>query len=66
MSIFIPYDINSTINYLSNLFSIDLSSLTSFENILLTLFANLYFFLTWYILIYFALKIFNRIWERLF
>lgn len=66
MSIFIPYDITSTINYLSNLFSIDLSSLTSFENVLLTLFANLYFFLVWYILIYFALKIFNRIWERLF
>ena len=66
MSIFFPYTPSVVISYLSTLFTIDLSSLTSFETTLLTMFANLYFFLYWFIIIHFSLKLFNRIYERLF
>lgn len=66
MSIFFPYDISSTVTYISTLFNIDLSGLTAFESTLLTIFCDLYFFITWFVIIYFALKIFNRLWERVF
>lgn len=66
MSIFIPYNPTFVINYFTELFTLDLSSLTSYESTMITLFANIYFFVFWFIIIYFSLKIFNRIWERFF
>lgn len=64
MSLFIPYSPTDVITYLSTLFTIDLSSFTSFETLLITLIANIFFFIYWFIVVYFALKIINRLWER--
>lgn len=66
MSIFFPYNPSDVISSISDLFTIDLTSLTSFESTLLTLFCNLYFIIFWFIITYISIKIFNRIWERLF
>ena len=66
MSIFIPYTPSQVLDYLISLFSLDFTSLTAYETTIITIFANLYFFIFWFIIIYFALKIFNRIWERFF
>lgn len=66
MSVFIPYSPTQVIDYLINLFNLDFSDLTAYESTIITLFANLYFFIFWGIIIYFSLKIFNRIWERFF
>lgn len=66
MSLFFPYSSSVVLTYLSTLFNIDISNLTPYENLLITLLVNLYFFIYWFIIVYFALKIFNRIWERLF
>lgn len=66
MSIFIPYNPTVVLDYFTNLFSLDLSVLTTYESLIVTIIANLYFFVYWGVIIYFSLKIFNRIWERLF
>lgn len=66
MSIFIPYSLDSVIKHFSTLFNLDLSTLSSYESVILTILANLYFFIFWGIIIYFSLKILNRIWERFF
>lgn len=66
MSIFIPYDVDKVVSYFTSLFSLDLTSLTSFESLLLTILSNAYFFVFWFFIIYFSLKIFNRIYERMF
>ena len=66
MSIFLPYNVEFVIQYFTNLYSIDLSTLTSYESLIITLIANLYFFIYWGIIIYFVLKLFNRLWERFF
>lgn len=66
MSIFFPYSPSDVLAHLSNLFALDYSTFTPFETTLITLFSNLYFFVYWFIIIYFSIKIFNRIWERLF
>ena len=66
MSIFIPYSPSDVITYFTNLYSLDLTSLTSYQSLIVTLIANAYFFLFWGFIIYFALKLFNRIWERFF
>lgn len=66
MSIFLPYNVESVIQYFTNLYAIDLTTLTSYESLIITLIANLYFFIYWGIIIYFVLKLFNRIWERFF
>ena len=66
MSIFIPYTPTQVLDYLISLFSLDFTSLTAYETTIITIFANLYFFIFWFIIMYFALKIFNRIWERFF
>lgn len=65
MSFFLPYTPTDVINYFSTLFTIDLSSLTNYETMLLTLFSNLYFFVFWFFIIYFAYKLFNHLWERI-
>lgn len=64
MSIFLPYDTSTVLTYLSELFSIDITSLTSYETLILTIVSNLYFFVFWFFICYFVLKIFNRIYEK--
>ena len=66
MSIFLPYSVNQVIEYFTTLYSLDLTSLTSYQTLILNIIANAYFFLFWFVIIYFSLKIFNRIWERFF
>lgn len=66
MSIFLPYSVDIVINYFTSLFNIDLTTLTSYESLIITILANIYFFIYWGFIIYIALKIFNRIWERFF
>lgn len=66
MSIFLPYSVEFVINYLATQFNLDLTTLTSYETLSITILANLYFFVYWGFVIYLSLKIFNRIWERFF
>ena len=44
MSIFLPYSPEVVINTFTTLFSIDLTSLTSYETLTITILANAYFF----------------------
>ncbi len=66
MSIFLPYSPTVVIETLANWFSLDLSSLTSYESLIITLLSNLYFFVFWFFIIYFVLKGINRVYERIF
>lgn len=66
MSIFLPYNVNVVINYFATKFSIDLSTLSSYEMLSITLISNIYFFIYWGFIIYILLKLFNRVWERIF
>lgn len=66
MSIFLPYSVNQVVEYFTTLYNLDLTSLTSFQTLILNIIANAYFFLFWGFIIYFSLKLFNRIWERFF
>lgn len=66
MSIFIPYSPSDVIQYFTTAFSLNLTELTSFETLIIMLLSNIYFFVFWFIIVYFSLKIFNRIWERFF
>lgn len=66
MSIFLPYSVEQVVTYFTTLYNLDLSTLTSFQSLILNLIANAYFFLFWGFAIYFSLKLFNRVWERLF
>lgn len=66
MSFVLPYNPSSILQYFSNLFSLDFTSLTSYETLIITILSNIYFFIFWFVIIYFSLKIFNRIWERFF
>ena len=66
MSILLPYNPDVVLNYFTSTFSLDLTTLTSYETLIVTVLANLYFFIYWGFIIYIALKIFNRIWERIF
>lgn len=64
MSIFFPYDTTTVLSALTDVFGVPISSLSEFEVLITTIIVNLYFFIFWFIIIYFALKLFNRIWER--
>lgn len=64
MSIFFPYSPAIVLAYYTTLFGIDLTSLTGYETLTLTIYSNIYFFVYWFVIVYFSLKIFNRIWER--
>lgn len=64
MSIFLPYSPTDVLDHLLDLYSLDFTSITPYESAMLTFIANIYFFAFWAIITYFALKIFNRIWER--
>ena len=66
MSILLPYNIDIVINYFTTTFNLDLSTLTAYEKLIITIISNLYFFIYWGFIIYISLKIFNRIWERFF
>lgn len=66
MSIFLPYSPSIVIEYFTSLFSLDLTTLSTYESLIITILANIYFFIYWFIITYFSLKIFNRIWERFF
>ena len=66
MSIFFPYSPEVVINTFTTLFSIDLTSLTTYETIIITILANAYFFGFWFFVLYFILKGFNRVYERIF
>ena len=66
MSIFLPYSPTDVLDYFTTTFSLDLTSLTTYENLIITILSNLYFFIYWGFIIYISLKIFNRIWERFF
>lgn len=66
MSIFIPYSPSDALVFFTELFSLDLTTLTAYETLVVTLLSNLYFFVFWFIIMYFVLKIFNRIWQRFF
>lgn len=66
MSFMIPYSPSVVIQHFTDLFNLNLTELSSYETLMLTILSNIYFFLFWFFIIYFALKIFNRIWERLF
>lgn len=66
MSIFLPYSVEQVITYFTTLYNLDLSTLTSYQTLILNIVANAYFFLYWFFIIYFSIKLFNRVWERLF
>ena len=66
MSFFLPYSPSLVIDHFTSLFNLNLTELTSYETLIITILSNIYFFLFWGLLVYFSLKIFNRIWERFF
>lgn len=66
MSIFLPYSVEQVVTYFTTLYNLDLTTLTSYQFLILNLIANAYFFLFWGFVIYFSIKLFNRVWERLF
>ena len=66
MSIFLPYSVEQVITYFTTLYNLDLSTLTSYQTLILNILANAYFFLYWFFIIYFSIKLFNRVWERIF
>ena len=66
MSIFFPYSPDVVISTFTTWFSLDLTTLTGFESIILTILANAYFFGFWFFILYFVLKGFNRVYERIF
>jgi hypothetical protein len=66
MSIFIPFSPQVVVETFTRWFDLDLSILSSYETLIITILSNLYFFIFWFFIMYFSLKIFNRIYERLF
>ena len=66
MTIFLPYSPDVVLNHFVNTFALDLTSLSSYETLIITILSNLYFFIYWGFIIYMSLKLFNRIWERFF
>lgn len=66
MSIFLPYSVEQVVTYFTTLYNLDLTTLTSYQTLILNILANAYFFLYWFFIIYFSIKLFNRVWERIF
>ena len=66
MSLFLPYSPDIVLSTFTSWFSLDLSMLSSYEILVLTLVSNLYFFVFWFVILYFSLKGFNRVYERIF
>ena len=65
MSIFLPYSVSEVINTFTTWFSLDLSSLSDYQSLVLTILSNAYFFGFWFFIIYFSLKSLNWVYERL-
>ena len=61
MSIFLPYSVEQVVTYFTTLYNLDLSTLTSYQTLILNILANAYFFLYWFFIIYFSIKLFNRV-----
>lgn len=66
MSIFFPYSPTVVLDYFTDLYSISLVGLSDYETLLLTILSNICFYIYWFFIIYFSLKILNRLYERLF
>lgn len=66
MSLFLPYSPDVVISTFTTLFSLDLTSLSSYQLLIITLISNAYFFGFWFFILYFTLKGFNRVYERIF
>lgn len=66
MSIFIPFSPQVVLETFTRWFSLDLSALTGYESLVLTLLSNLYFFVFWFCILYFTLKGIYRVYERMF
>lgn len=66
MSIFLPYSITEVVSKFSEWFSLDLSNLTAYESITITILANMYFFIFWGFILWCILKGLNWVYERLF
>ena len=66
MSIFIPYNPQDVVDTFSTWFSLDLTLLSDYQTLILCIMSNAYFFLFWFFIMYFVLKGFNRIYERIF
>lgn len=66
MSIFIPFSPQVVLETFTRLFSLDLSALTGYESLVLTLLSNIYFFVFWFCILYFTLKGIYRVYERMF
>lgn len=66
MSMFFPYSSDIVIQTFTTWFNLDLTVLTSFETLIITILANAYFFGFWFFMLYFILKGFNRVYERIF
>lgn len=66
LSIFLPYSIDTVISTFTTWFNLDLTTLTSFESIVITILVNAYFFGFWSFILYFTLKGFYKIYEKLF
>lgn len=66
MSIFLPYSPDVVITTFTSWFSLDLSLLTDYQTLILTILANIYFFGFWFFVMFFVLKGLNRVYERLF
>ena len=66
MSVFFTYSVTEVISTLTRWFNLDLSTLTNFESICLTILVNIYFFIFWGFIIYCILKSLNWVYERLF
>lgn len=66
MSIFLPYNVTTVISKFTEWFNLDLTSLTNFESICITILANIYFFIFWGFILWCILKGLNWVYERLF
>ena len=66
MSIFIPFSPQVVLEAFTRWFALDLSALTGYESLVLTLLSNIYFFVFWFCILYFTLKGIYRVYERMF
>ena len=66
MSIFLPYNPELVISTFTTWFSLDLTTLTSAEILIITILSNAYFYGFWFFILYFTLKGLNRVYERIF
>lgn len=66
MSIFLPYNVTTVVSTFTTWFNLDLSTLTDYQSLILTIGANLYFFIFWFFVLWCVLKSLNWVYERLF